>query len=246
MSQPKTAPESNPTMIVSNPTQMLQVIPQVQVTNFQFDSVQDILEQKSFSIEQLDWVKIAKKNKTIGNFLWVTSSTIAPYNLNVNMNFVRSLIPIGKSFNNFGKYTKLLITIKPTSNSLYQGLLGFFFDPSPTSTYLQDYFGMDLSDIRIAHQFQKVWISPENTNEINMLIPINYPFEFFKLLSAGTTTSHGRALYDYTNNYSFGTLKTIVYSPLATTSTNNTLRFNVSAQILDLQTAGLYINNGNL
>jgi hypothetical protein len=245
MSQLLTAPEINPTTNKKYPTQDMQVASTMQIVDFSLDSVRNFMEQPKFSVEQLDWVKIARKNKTIGSFVWTTTSTVGPYTLTVNQNFVRSLITIGKTFNAFTNYSRILITIKPTSNSQYQGLLGLAWDPSPSPTFYNDFCGADLTDIAIFQQFQTAWITPDNTAEFSFIIPLNYPFEFFRLINNNNNFSASNAMYNYMNDYVFGTIRTLIYSPLRTQSTLLGLSFNVSAQILDLQTAGLQIMADN-
>jgi len=242
MSQLETNPLDNPTVRVELPTQIMQVKPAVQTTDFQFLG-SPLLRQPSsnFSMQQLDWIQIAKKNKLIDTYTWNISSSDPWLTLHIDFAFIRKIIPIGLSFNAYANLTHLLISLKPTNNPFFRGLSILTFIPHPVFNYHNKLFGYPLTN-HLPHlsQFQRVVISPKTSGEINMLIPLNFPFNFWKT-ELGSASNNRVANYMLT--YQFGSLFTGVYSTLETTGTLTSLDYTLSAQVLDLSTAGLEIHH---
>jgi hypothetical protein len=240
MSYITTAPETNPTSITQNPTQIMQVKPAVQVKDFANDNIESIKEEKTFSITQLDWVKLAAKNKVVDNLTWVVGAADLVYSRDINLAFLSTLIPVGKDFNSFTNMHRIMFSFKLTFNANYAGKLAVIWNPSPFPDYLAVHFGFDLDDLRVINLLQKVWLSPDNSEEVNIMIPVIFPWNYFKWGSK-TPLSLSAVLSTLSDNYNFGTLSTKVFSPLVSNSPVTSLRISVSAQIMDLSTAGLAI-----
>jgi hypothetical protein len=240
MSQTETNPLNNPTIRVKNPTQVMDVLPTAQSTNFLMDdSVYLRMRENPITIEQLDWVKLARKNKFFANLDWATSSAGMIYTLLFTPTVVNSLIPVGLDINTFINYDNLLLSLKNANNPFYAGLLLVAFDNAPTTTYYTDIFGITLN-ARDMWQFSHIYVSPKTDGESNMLIPINYPFAYFKNPRASLPVAdRQRALNDWVTDYGFGCLRIFVLSPLVTTSTILTQSITISGQVLDLSTGGL-------
>jgi hypothetical protein len=240
MSQTETNPLNNPTIRVKNPTQIMDILPTAQSTNFLMDdSVYLRMRENPITIEQLDWVKLAKKNKYLANLNWATSSTGTIYTQLITPSFVNTLIPVGLDINTFINYDSLLLSLKNANNPFYAGLLLVTFDNAPSSTYYGDIFGITLN-ARDMWQFSHIYISPKTDGESNILIPINYPFAYFKNPRTGLPPNDTQlALNNWLTNYGFGCLRVFVLSPLVTTSTILTQSVTISGQVLDLSTGGL-------
>jgi len=240
MSQTETNPLNNPTIRVRNPTQIMDVLPTAQSTNFLMDDSNYMrLGENPITIEQLDWVKLAKKNKYLANLNWSTSSTGMIYTQLITPSFVNNLIPVGLDINTFINYDNLLLSLKNANNPFYAGLGLLAFDNAPSTTYYSDIFGITLN-ARDMWQFSHIFISPKTDGESNMLIPINYPFAYFKNPRVGLApTDKQLALNDWLTNYGFGCLRFFVLAPLVTTSTILTQSITISGQVLDLTTGGL-------
>lgn len=243
MSQIETNPINTPTIKVENPTQVMHVKSPVQISNFHFDPLGLIRSQNSkFSIEQLDWQKLAQKNKYYTTYIWTLNSLDSWILQRIDWDFVKRFIPVGMRFNSFSNFNNFLISIKPTNNAFFKGLTMMTFDPAPSSTFYSDIYEIDINSRERQYQLSKIAISPKTSGEINVLIPINFPFEFFKNNVTATPGNVG----DVLSNYPFGYLRSFVLSPLGTTSALTELAYTASAQVLDLQTAGLYINNATV
>jgi len=238
MSQIETNPLLNPTHTVQLPMQALEVKPTTQSTNFRVDPSTFVRDSSTtFSDEQMSWLKFASKNKFIATATWPLT-TIGPwYTQSLNFNLIKTLIPVGLNFQTFFNLNTLLISIKPTSNAFFQGYSKIFFVPTSTTYY------SDLFDISVIGSLERLWqlesvnISPKTSDEINIEIPINFPLNFFKVIDDPVNTN----MDSYMSNYSFGHLIFYAVSPLATTSSLTNLKFNISAQVTDLASAGTNI-----
>jgi hypothetical protein len=240
MSMLETNPLNNPTIRVRNPTQVMDVLPTAQSTNFLMDdSVYLRMKENPITVKQLDWVELAKKNKYLSNLNWGTSSSGMIYSQLITPSYVNNLIPVGLDFNTFINYDNLLFSLKNAHNAFYAGLLLVAFDNAPSPTYYSDIFGITLSG-RDMWQFSHIYVSPKTDGESNILIPVNFPFAYFKNPRANLSSSDKQlALNNWITNYGFGCLRIYVLSPLVTTSTILTQSITISGQVLDLSTGGL-------
>lgn len=235
MSQLETNPLNNPTISETHVNQKMQVKPAAQVSNLLFGPQTRGLQD--FTIPQLDLTNIADKNKYIGTFSWPISSNASWVNVQFNWNFIKTLAPIGLSWNSFSNFSHILISIKPTSNAFFKGLTILAWDPVPSTNYYTSVYSMPYGTVG-AFQQQKVNISPKTSDEINMLIPVNYPFNMFKNNIGPTSDTF---VYTYLNTYTFGFLRAHVVSTLETTSALTSLTYTMSGQLLDYRTAGTLI-----
>lgn len=238
MSQVETNPIVNPTITVSNPNQIMQVKPAVQITNFLFEDASMVRQQRSpFSLDQMDWLSLANKNKFIAPIPWAVAATGDIYTLELTPNFISTLIPTGKTQNTFFDYDTVLFSLKSTANAFYQGYALVCFDPSPTPDFYGSVLGFTKSNIDY-WQLQNVKLSPKTSGEINFTIPLNYLLDKFK-------NNHGvtdqAALDAYMGTYSLGRIIIRVLAPLATTSPNTTLVYTLSGQVVDLRTSGTIV-----
>lgn len=240
MSLLSTAPETNPTILETHPTQVMRVKPSVEIIDFTFDDISTVVDTKTFQIEQLDWLKLSQKNKFIQFYTWPIDVSTTWMTIDFNRAFIDQLMPVGQAFNSFSKFTKVLISIKPTSNSLMQGLSVISYQPVPVGNFLNVAYNYNLTanPERIFQIPGKKFVSPNNSNELNFLVPINFPFEFFRW-SAGSGGTPSDFQENYIGSYQFGTLTIQNLIPLTTKSALTGLVYSVSAQVIDLQTAGL-------
>jgi len=235
MSQIETNPLLNPTHIVQLPMQTMEVKPTTQSTNFRVDPSSFVRSPlTNFSDEQMSWLKFASKNKFVATATWPISTIGSWYTLPLDFNLVKQLIPIGLSFQTFFNMNTLLISVKPTSNAFFQGYSKIFFVPTST-TYYADLFDFPaILPLERLWQLESVNISPKTSDEINLEIPINFPLEFFKVINDPINS----VMDSYMSSYSWGHLLFYAVSPLNTTSTLTNLKFNISAQVPDLASAG--------
>lgn len=241
MSLLSTAPETNPTVMEVHSSQVMKVKDAVEIIDFTFDDISQIVDTKTFQLEQQDWFKLAAKNKFVSVHNWPINTISNWLNISIDRLFVDKLIPVGRTFNSFNKFTRILISIKPTSNSLMQGLSAISFLPIPRAAYLADLFNYSISNQpeRIFQVPGKKFISPNNSNELNFLIPVNFPFEFFRWDPGSLALSPASYQDDYISGYPFGSLHIDTVVPLTTKTPLTHLVYTVSASVVDLQTAGL-------
>jgi len=247
MSQLETTPELNPTHLESHPTQQMLVKEPMIFIDLRSAPPQSLRgENSSFSVEQMDWVKIAQKNKYMHTYSWPVGSTVPWLEKEFRIEDILPLIPVGLKFNSYANFNAVLISIKPTNNAYFQGLTALCWDNAPSIQYYDNYLINVAASNARKFQFSKIMISPKDSGEINFLIPINFPFEFIKLFNPSLLSPSGPrniAMARYFYRYSLGRLRTAVLSQLATTSTLTQLTFTMSGQVLDLHTAGLNIRS---
>jgi len=241
MSQLETNPLANPTTENDNPTQLMEVLPAAVVPNLRFDPPGLVRTQgPNIKIEQLDWIKIAEKNKFIKSFQWNVNNDSAWFNQEFDYNLVQTLTPVAWEINTYSNFNSLLMSIKPTNNAFFMGLTGLFFDPAPHINYYNNLFGIDAQHLTRIWQFRKVMISPKDSGEINFLVPINFPFEMFKnRINRGPL--YLRNVSSYLQDYPFGRLRSKPLTDLHSTSDLTALHFVLSGQVLDLETGGIRI-----
>lgn len=235
MSQIETNPLLNPTHTVQLPMQNMQVKPTAQYTDFRNDPSFYVRNPSTtFSDEQMSFLKFSSKNKYLATATWPLSTVGQWYTLKLDFETIKQLIPVGLSFQSFMNLNRVMFSIKPTSNAYFQGYTKVFFLPTPIN-YYNVLFGI-ASPLPLERlwQLESVNISPKTSDEINFEVPVNFPLEFFKVLSDPVNQD----LSTYTSNYEWGNLIFYAISPLNTTSSLTNLKFTISAQILDLSTAG--------
>jgi len=238
MSQVETNPVLNPTTLVTNPNQIMQVKPAVQITNFSFEGSPMVrIQRPSFSLDQMSWLTLANKNKYIDTFTWNVSDSGTIYTLELTPNFINTLIPTGKTQNTFFDYDTVLFSIKSTANAFYQGYALICFDPAPTSNYNSTVFGKTRTQADY-WQYQNVKLSPKTTGEINFTIPLIYLLDKFRNVHAALNQGQ---LEDYMTSYSLGRIIVQVYAPLATNSSITNQRYTISGQVMDLATSGIRV-----
>jgi hypothetical protein len=180
----------------------------------------------SFNIPQTNWVAISATEKYFDDFVWNTSGSGEIKTIEFSFDAIKKLIPIGLEVNSYANLDTILISIKKTDNAFYQGAVVIAFDPAPVKGYYEQFFG---TTIALPHiwQFGKVMLNPKTSGDINLMIPINMPFEMFNLNS------------DFLSSYSFGRLRFYVMETLATKSPTQSLSYAIQAQVINLSTSGL-------
>lgn len=225
MSQIETNPLVNDTILTRNPNQVVESLPVVQVHDF--SNYNPLLRHVSpFNIPQTNWIAISATEKYFDDFVWSTAGAGEIKTLEFSFDAIKKLIPIGLEVNSYANLDTILISIKKTDNAFYQGALVIAFDPAPTKSYYDDFF---LTPVALPQiwQFGKVLLNPKTSGDINLMIPINMPFEMFDLNS------------DFLPNYSFGRLRFYVMETLATKSPTQSLSYAIQAQVVNLSTSGL-------
>lgn len=239
MAQLNTAPEINPTILDKLPNQLMLVKSPALETTFILDDVKKEQDTKTFTIPQMDYVKLSFKNRVVANVPWNLTSVNLISQIPVDLAFVQSLLPIGRDFNSFVNFNTVRFSIKPTSTANMQGLMLVGWNNSAADSLVKG----RTPPINIAYMWQlpnKFFISPNTSDEYNFDIPLNFPFNFFKwgVNSPGFSGSNHR----YMNQYRFGILYFYVVVPLATKTSLTGLNYSVSAQLVDTQISGLKFN----
>lgn len=234
MSQIETNPLINDTIINRNPNQIVETLPAVQIHDFSTYNPYN-RHISSFNIPQTDWVSIAATEKYFDDFTWSTSSANEIKTIEFSFDAVKKLIPVGLDFNSYANLNTIMINIKKTDNAFYQGALIIAFDPAPFANYYSEFFGTEIQLPQI-WQFPKVMLSPKTSGDIILSIPINIPFEMFKINS-------DEGLAGFLQSYSFGRLRFYVMDQLATMAPTQSLNYPIQAQIIDLSTSGLKFDN---
>lgn len=229
MSQIETNPLINDTIINRNPNQIVETLPAVQIHDFSTYNPYN-RHISSFNIPQTDWVSIAATEKYFSEFNWNTTSSAELFTLEFSFSDIKKLIPIGLDVNSYANLDTILINIKKSDNAFYQGALIIAFDPAPYAGFYADFHNTTLT-IEHIWQFSKVMLNPKTAGDIILSIPINFPFEFFKIGSDPLAHHH--------ENYSFGRLRFWVMDPLATKSPTQALNYPIQAQLFNFSTSGL-------
>lgn len=239
MSQLSTAPLTNPTIEVVNPNQQMLVKSAVQVVDFSFDKIENKLQETTMNIDRMTWEKLAAKNHLINKYAWKVDIIDTWIDLDIDFDYITNLMILGKEVHNYSKFTRILFSLKPTNNPFFQGLSLLTVRNLPSKNYLEELYNVDSTQLTNAWQFPKMYIQPNDSNELNFMIPINYPFaKFANSLSTGTPES---ARGEYFKNYVTCQINAKTISPLTTTGTINQLVYTLSAQIIDLELAGIEV-----
>jgi len=234
MSQTETNPNFNPTTTINLPKQQQQQMPP-KVTDFSmYKSGPDRF--LNLNCNQMDWIKIASKNKYINTAIWSIDSSTPWYGKEIDVPFVESLMQVGREVQTFYSFSKVLISIQPTHQAFFQGNTKFAFDPAPNPNYYS-ILGYSIDDYGY-YQFQTVDFSPKSTQSYNFLFPMNIPFAFLQFSSTNPTFNGPTEAY--LKSYNMGRLRSRVYSELTTKGTNTSISYHVSAQIIDLKTEGMF------
>lgn len=233
MSQIETNPLINDTILTRNPNQIVSTLPAVQIHDFSnFNPYNRNIT--AFNIPQTDWVSIAATEKYFDDFTWNTSSSGQLKYIEFSFNAIKKLIPIGLDVNSYANLDSILISIKKTDNAFYQGALIVAFDPAPFEGYYNEFFNTPITLPQI-WQFQKIILSPKTSGDINLSIPINIPFEMFKIGDDQLGT--------FLTDYSFGRLRFYVMDTLATMAPTQSLNYPIQAQLINMSTSGLKFDN---
>jgi hypothetical protein len=237
MSQVETNPLLNPTITETKPTQILQTLPSGTVTDFKRDDKSLIRTQgKIFSSPQLDWVKLAQKNKWIFTYRWPVNDSSIWMNYHVRIRDILNAVPIGTSFNAFGNFNTIKFSIKPTNNAYFKGCSILYWLPAPNSAFFSTFYSIANGNLSKLWQLPHALISPKTSEQIDIYIPFNYPFEFFRTQQLGNTLQS--VLSTYQLDYTLGFIRARPIVNLETTGTLTGLDFNVSIEVLDFETAG--------
>lgn len=239
MSELNSAPEINSTLVTKLPTQLLSHLQISQSMAMTHENIH-MVNEEPFKVKDTDWIRLADKSKYFATTTWNVADPVGTtfFTQAINFNFISNFIPIGLTFNNFAKVKGIKINLKPTINTLAQGLAVLYYSPAPSANYFLNTFGISTTGPQALWQYKKLYLSPDNTDELEIFIPVLIPFEFFKL-NPGTDTLQ-IAFANYLASYLFGTLRATVVTPLATKSPLQTkLTYAVRATIVGLEIAGL-------
>jgi len=230
----------NPTIEVDNPNQKMLVKQSTQKVDFGFDNISNLIQSDSVNIEVMNWQKLANKNQYVSSVTWTVDTDTRFASIPIDYKFLTQLIPLGLQNHNFTKFQRIKFSIKSTNNSLFQGLAVLTVENFPTSTYAMDLFNIDTKEKTALWQFQKMYIQPNDTDEYNFYLPLNFPFRLFSNITTPENSTHFfRA--NYIKDYVLATINFTTIVPLSTTSTATKLVLTVSAQIEDLELAAINV-----
>lgn len=236
MSQLETNPLTNPTVQTILPKQIMNTNPSIGIVDF-VEGLSYHDKSTEIKFDQMDWVKIAAKNKYIASPLWNISSTDSWYTREINPQFVFSLSQVSRTIQTFFAYDALLVSIQPTIHAFFQGLTKFAFDPSPSEDYYQRILGFTIDDAAFT-QFITFDMTPKTRDRKDMLIPFLTPFAYITRQPVGIDDGNiDTEVYLY--NYPMGRILSRVFSPLTTKGTNVAVQMHVSAQVINLRTEGM-------
>lgn len=229
MSQIETNPLLTPTSITNKPNQEVEHLPTILAHDFSTYNPYN-RHVSAFLVPQTDWVSIAATEKYFSELTWDTSSLGELMTLEFDFKSISDLIPIGLDFNSYANLDTVLITIHKTDNAFYQGALVIAFDPSPDPNFYKDFYRLDLKLDQI-WQFPKVILNPKTSGDIVLSIPLNIPFEMFRLGDS--------QFAKWFKEYSFGRLRFYVMDKLATKSPSQSLSYAIQGNIVNFATSGL-------
>lgn len=236
MSQIETNPLQNPTTQLSLPKQIMNVKPSLGLINF-LEGLTIHDKSNEINYDQMDWTKIAAKNKFIAAPQWSISSPINWYTQEINPKFIFNFVQVARTVQTFFQYDILLMSIQPTFNPYFQGLVKFAFDPAPTPDYYSEILGIKMDDALFT-QFMTFDVTPKSRDRKDMAIPMLTPFAYIARQPLGLDNGNVDAeLYLY--NYPMGRILNRVFSPLVTKSTNTSMQMHISAQVMNLKTEGM-------
>uniref|UniRef100_A0AAU8JNT8 Structural protein 1 n=1 Tax=Chipolycivirus sp. TaxID=2809300 RepID=A0AAU8JNT8_9VIRU len=232
MSQTETNPLFNPTMKVTHPKQQQQVmIPRTIDFGIGIEAQTSTL---NLNCNQMDWIKVSQKNKFIKSVVWNIDQVTPWFTQEINMSLILSLSQIGRDFQAYFSFDRVMISIQPTHQAFFQGNTKIAYDPSPDPNYYSVILGQGMTDAAF-YQFQTVDFSPKSTQVYNFLCPMLTPFAFLAISGGGINVR----TENYLNGYSMGRLVSYIYSPLTTNGANTSIQYNVSGQVLGLKTEAM-------
>jgi hypothetical protein len=241
MAQLKTAPEINPTVVQHLPNQMLLVKQPRNIVDFSYTSIFSKISNINEVVQRLDWYSLSAKNKHISTVRWPLTNTNNWGNFLINNSFIYSLIPLGMENNSYSKFSVVLLTVRPTNNSMLAGLSLLNYFNFPALNFTQLLYNQTPNNPQFMYQYPHYEITPADTEEILIIIPLNFPFSFTKLNASSASGTPLRTLSEYHNNYVHGFINITPVVPLTTKTALTGLDFNVSGQIVDLSLFGVDI-----
>ena len=235
MSQLETAPINNPTNQQHLPKQVTNTKEKL-VFNFLDDAtMHDKAIEANF--DQMDWNKIALKNKFLIAPLWTINDLNSWFTQEINPELVFKFLQVSRNVQTFFKYDALLISVQPTIHGFFQGLTKFAYDPAPAADYYSRILGIDISDASYT-QFKTFDMTPKTRDRRDMIIPMLTPFAFITRKPTGLDIGNSYT-ENYLHNYPMGRIRTRVYSQLTTKGTNVSVQMHFSAQVINLKTDGM-------
>lgn len=233
MSSIETTPLINNTIVTPHQNQLL--VSRPELTPAMCNSFDTFYREITpFSTEQINLPSLAAMQRYNANFLWKTSDAENDelFDIQLDVNTLRTFAPLGLDQQTYMNAKAVKISFQNTNNAFYQGALLVYYDPSPTSNYINQVYGIKLS---LADKFQyKVWklVEPKNRNGITFSVDMIVPFELLQYNSNQTD------IKQYIRNYSYGSIKVVVCTPLETKSPTLSLNFRVTTEIVGYSTAG--------
>jgi hypothetical protein len=233
MTSIETTPLINDTTVIEHQNQILVSRPELTpaICN-SFDTF--YREITPFSTQQLNIPALAGMQRYNSNFLWKTSDNQNDeiFEIELDINTLRTFAPLGLDQQTFMNAKQVKISFHNTNNAFYQGGLLVYYDPSSSPDFFKKVYNIDLT---LADKFQfKVWklIEPKNRNGMSFIADIIIPFNLFKY------NGNNPPIRNYVRNYSYGSIKVCVASPLETKSPTLSLNYRVTTEIIGYSTAG--------
>jgi hypothetical protein len=233
MSSIETNPLINNTIVTPHQNQLL--VSRPELTPAMCNSFDTFYREITpFSTEQVNIPALAAMQRYNANFLWKTSDAENDelFDIQLDINTLRTFAPLGLDQQTFMNARAVKISFENTNNAFYQGALLVYYSPAPSSNFFNQVYGINLS---LADKFQhKVWklIEPKNRNGITFSVDMIVPFELFQY------NSNQEDIKKYIRDYSYGSIKVVVATPLETKSPTLSLNFRVTTEIVGYSTAG--------
>jgi len=245
MAQLLTAPETNPNVRDDKPNQIRDVKPTAKVLITGVDVQQNFRPRDILDNLQLDFSMLAMKDKFVNFFPWkTTDGTGLLKSIWVDNALCRKAFgSITNRRFQFLDFEYLKFSILPTNNSQYCGELVIAWAPLPNENYFETLYNVSIhNDPRIFTQFQNVRFEPNDSNVVEILIPMKSLNKFIPgniTIADGVNSVKLKERNNFLNSIIFGYINFYVLTPLQTKASNLELNISYSVSVYNAKTGAV-------
>jgi hypothetical protein len=237
MSLISTTPEFNPTVVNTNPTQVLEGQPDGIRADLFPDGKNIMKLHNAMHMENMDFGKIAAMEKFISKQEWKVSQTGPWFTYEFSIKALDDLLTkIPKDFL-WRDFNNVEFTLHTTLNAYVAGFSALYYDPAPADGYWNLIYGISISDYYRV-MFPCVMYQPTKATSVSWTLPLANPFRMYSK-EVATLDTTVNLLHRYIRQYSMGRFIAYPIVPLMTgASTITRVPFAFRGRIADLSVTG--------